>query len=220
MNKLFLLLLCLLVGCRQFTPVTPPPTPVPVPPLPVTVSAASVPMPTRPVTAVSEPRSRQQAQIIEALLSQNDALTAQLATLQTTAETKAVAAAPEPATVIVASPVHPVAPEVENVLVPNADGAIDLAGPERSAPADEPVNPFTVRMTAADQTHEVTLKVGGIVLGAAPSALINDRLVQAGDRIEAFTVERIESDAVLVRANAHLLRLPVSTVPARVRLPL
>jgi hypothetical protein len=116
--------------------------------------------------------------------------------------------------------VSPEVSETESILAPNAEGLIDLTGTGRAGPADEPVNPFAVRTIPADQTREITLKVGGIILGATPSALVNNRLVQAGDRVEAFAVERIESDAVLVRAGAHLLRLPVSTVPARVRLAL
>lgn len=222
MNKLILSLLCLLVGCRHFTPVTPPPVPVAATPLPAIATAASVP-PTRPVTTAYEPRSRQQAQIIEALQSQNEALAAQLAALQTATESKPTPVAAEPATAGAPPPVRavlPEAPETDSALAPNAEGLIDLAGIGRAGPADEPVNPFAVRTIPADQTREVTLRVGGIILGATPSALVNNRLVQAGDRIEAFSVERIETDAVLVRAGAHLLRLPVSTVAARVRLPL
>lgn len=222
MNKLILSLLCLLVGCRHVAPVTPPPVPIAATPLPVIATAASVP-PTRPVTTANEPRSRQQAQIIEALQSQNEALAAQLAVLQTATESKTASVAVEPASAGASPPVRTVPPEAsetESVLAPNAEGLIDLTGTGHAGPADEPVNPFAVRTIPADQTREITLKVGGIILGATPSALVNNRLVQAGDRIEAFAVERIESDAVLVRTGAHLLRLPVSTVPARVRLAL
>ena len=85
---------------------------------------------------------------------------------------------------------------------------------------NEPVNPFAVRSVVESKTREVTLRVGGIIGGTIPSAVVNDQLVLAGDTLDAFTVESIEADAVLLRAGEKRLRLPVAEKPVRVRLPL
>jgi hypothetical protein len=45
-------------------------------------------------------------------------------------------------------------------------------------------------------------------------------LVQVGEIVESLAVERIESDAVLLRHSGKLLRLPVAEKAIRVRLPL
>jgi hypothetical protein len=84
----------------------------------------------------------------------------------------------------------------------------------------EPVNPFTVRTVPPEAMREVSVHVGGIVAGPAACAVVNDRLVQAGETIESLAVERIEPDAVLLRHSGRLLRLPVTEQPTRVRLPL
>ena len=68
--------------------------------------------------------------------------------------------------------------------------------------------------------REIALRVGGIVRGPSPCALINGRPVQAGDRIESLDVVRIEPAAVLLRHGAELLRLPLTEKPVRLRLPL
>lgn len=109
---------------------------------------------------------------------------------------------------------------VEPAITPNAEGVIDLAAIEQAGSAGEPVNPFAVRTAPGDKTREVSLLVGGIILGKSPCAVVNERLVQAGDTIDGLTVERIEASAVVVRAGAHRLRLPVSPEPTRVKLPL
>lgn len=207
MKSLFPFLLVLLAGCRNYAPVTPLPVPTAAP---RAVAPAVSTAPTRPVTMVGDPRSRQQAQLIEALISQNDALAAQLA-----ARPNAPAVRPvmvhEPAAVPAVPP-----PAVDDALAPNADGLIDLVVIDD----DGPVNPFAVRRASDDQTRELSLKVGGIIQGVTPCAVINDRLLQTGDRIEVFIVEAITARAVLVRYGAHRLRLPVSPIPTRVRLPL
>lgn len=108
----------------------------------------------------------------------------------------------------------------ETVIAPNAEGVIDLAAVEQAGSAGEPVNPFAVRTAPGDKTREVSLLVGGIILGKSPCAVVNERLVQAGDSFEGFEVERIEAGAVIVRSGAHRLRLPVSPAPTRVKLSL
>lgn len=114
----------------------------------------------------------------------------------------------------------PVPVVAEPAIAPNAEGVIDLTAIEQAGSANEPVNPFAVRTTPGEKAREVSLLVGGIILGKAPCAMVNGRLVQAGESLEGFEVERIEAGAVIVRSGAHRLRLPVSTTPTRVKLAL
>ena len=104
--------------------------------------------------------------------------------------------------------------------MPNADGVIDLAAVTADTKPGEPVNPFAVRTMSAESVREVTLHVSGILAGAVPCAIINDRPVQAGETVESLLLERIEPDAVWLRFAGRRLRLPASEKPVRVRLPL
>jgi len=218
--KLLLLLLSLgLAGCQ---------TAAPVPALPMPVNPAPEPRPVvtaspAPINFAQEQKIRQQAQFIEALISQNDALTAKFTAVAATPPVPIVAAAtPEPAPVPKPAPLSPPTQAVpaEPVLSPNAEGIIDLAAITADAKAGEPVNPFAVRTVSAEAVREVALHVSGIMSGAVPCAVINDRLVQTGESVESLTVERIEPDTVWLRYAGRRLRLPVSEKPARVRFPL
>lgn len=209
-----------LAGCQS----TPAPSVLPAPTKPVAtlhpgpIVPVAVPA---PATAALEQKLRQQAQYIEALISQNDALTAKF--------TATNSATPPPPTVIPLAlnpaplprpaPVAAMLP-MEPTLTPNADNVIDLVAFVVTEKPGEPVNPFTVRTVPPEAMREVTLHVGGIVAGPMACAIINDRLVQVGEIIESLAVERIEPDAVLLRHSGRLLRLPVSEKSIRVRLPL
>lgn len=191
----------LLAGCQ--TALLPPAEPRPI------VAAPPSPTPAEP-DRILERKLRQQAQVIEALISQNDALAARLGQTPrkveaTSRATLAVVPASEPA-------------KSEPYLSPNADGVIDLTA--TNADKGEDVNPFAVRKVPADATREVALHVGGIIAGPTKCAVINDRLVQAGEAIESLTVERIEPDAVYLRREGQRLRLPVSGSTVRVRMAL
>jgi hypothetical protein len=215
--KSLLTLLCLgLAGCQTAAPLTLPPLPAkPAPEFRPVVAA-----PPAPLNPALEQKVRQQAQYIEALISQNDALSSRL----TAAASAPVATspAPEPAPVAIAPPPAPPLQPVpaEPMLTPNADGVIDLAAVAADAGPGEAVNPFAVRAVSAGAAREVTLHVSGILAGKTPCAVINERLVQTAETVESFTVERIEPDAVWLRYAGQRLRLPVSEKPARVRLPL
>lgn len=182
---------------------------------------------------------RRQAQTIEALLSQNDALAAQLAAVKESAAVSPPSAAPVVPTPPVPAPSMPApvavpnsapapasaavaplppSPTPEPILSPNAEGVIDLTA--APAGAGEPVNPFTVRAVAKETIREVTIQMGGIVAGPTACAVINDRLVEAGESVESLEVERIEPDAVILRRDGRRLRLPVSEKPVRVRMAL
>jgi hypothetical protein len=215
MKITFCLLTVVLAGCQSAPPE--PMLPAPARKMP----AVQLDPPTPPAPPAPDPKIRQQAQLIEALISQNDALTMKLA------QSPPVPVAPQvaPATALVVpptmAPAIPVAPpNHEPAIMPNADGLIDLTATDAAASANEPVNPFAVRNLPEGKTREVTLRVGGIIAGATPCAVVNDRLVQTGDAVDAFTVESIEADAVVLRHADQRLRLPVAEKPVRVRLPL
>lgn len=217
MKFLLPLLLLALCGCRTAAPEAV--LPAPAPTMPVRPPPESVPPP-RPASVAADTGSRQQTQWIEALLDQNDALTARLAALQSAPVAPPAVAAPNPPapTPTVGTPLVPAV--LDPAIVPNAEGVIDLVTIEHTDNADEPVNPFAVRAVPSEKTREVSLVVGGIIQGAAPCAVINQQLVQAGDSLEGFEVERIEASAVRLRLGARHLRLPVSATPIRVKLPL
>jgi hypothetical protein len=191
----------LLAGCR--TAPLPPAEPRPI------VVAPPSPTPAEPDRTL-ERKLRQQAQTIEALISQNDALTAQLGQAPRPIEP---AARVLPATTAVTEAAKP-----EPFLSPNADGVIDLTATDPDK--GEAVNPFVVRKVPTEATREVALHVGGIIAGPTKCAVINDRLVQTGEAIESLTVERIEPDAVFLRREGQRLRLPVSGSTVRVRMAL
>lgn len=220
MKHLLIALVIGLAGC-QTTP------PLRVLPTPAQPMAAIAPPPRPPATAPAatstrlEQKLRQQAQYIEALISQNEALTAKLAAPdgRTPQPRPAAPPTPEPPPLPRPAPVAPT-PPVEPVLTPNAENVIDLVAVMVAEKPGEPVNPFTVRTVPLEAMREVCVRVGGIVAGPTACAVVNDRLVQIGETIESLAVERIEPEAVLLRHSGRLLRLPVTEQPTRVRLPL
>jgi len=220
-----LLALTILVfgGCRTATPIAPLPLPAKSVPEPRPIAVTPAPAATPPPTAALEQKIRQQTQLIEALISQNDALTAKLAAIPPPAEPRAIMAsnAPTPSAqpLPVTPPAAPVsppgpavapAPAAELLLLPNADGIIDLAAASATTPPGEPTNPFVMRAVPPEAMREISLHVGGIIAGPVPCAVINDRLVQSGETIESFADERIEYEAVFLRHGEHRLRLPVA----------
>ena len=119
---------------------------------------------------------------------------------------------PAPATAVTI----PVAAAAEPALTPNAEGVLDLTA---VTDGNEP-SPFTVRSVGTEATRELSLQLAGVIGGAFPCALVNGRPIQAGDTVESLFVVRVETDAVLLRHEEQLIRLPVSAKPARVRIAL
>lgn len=229
MKSLPLFVFMLLAGCRTATPLAPnlPAPKVAADAHSVVVTPAPALPPAPPSAVALEQKLTHQAQLIEALMSQNDALTARLSTPSSPPpeapkpEAAKPAAEPDPHRTItsaVAAAAIPAPIEPANFVTPNADGLVDLTAMD-AAGADA-ANPFAVRRPASDPGKEITLQVTGIITGRTAAALINDRLMQAGDVVETLTVERIETDAVVLRHQNHLLRLPIAEKPAHVRLSL
>jgi hypothetical protein len=182
---------------------------------------AAQPSPPAPVVSPWKQKVKQQAQLIEALVSQNDALNAKLAAnATTTPNPTSPTAIPTPVTNDPPVAPHPEPKPAESFAVPNAEGVIDLVAVTLGQATGEPVNPFAVRMVSAEKTREIALHVGGTVAGENPCAVLNDRLVQPGDVVESLAIERIEADAVILSRGEQRLRLPVAEKPVRVRLPL
>lgn len=102
------------------------------------------------------------------------------------------------------------------ILTLNAESLLDLtAVADRHDP-----NPFSVRNTGTESTRELSLQLAGVIAGAEPCALVNGRPLQAGDTFDSFLIVRVEQDAVLLRHEEQLIRLPVSAKPARLRVAL
>lgn len=205
----FLCVLVLLTGCQSAPSVPVPPPPVALP------RPAALPTP----TPSTEAKLRQQAQFIEALLSQNEALSAQVSAAPERGPYPSPVARALMKPLAAGSPYAPAPtkPAETPVLVPNAEGIIDLAAAATPA-VTEPVNPFAVRTPSGGTGREVALNVGGIIAGPVACATINDRLVQVGEAVEGFTVEEIEAEAVVLRHGTHRLRLVLSGKPVRVRM--
>ena len=241
MKHLLLVFVIALAGCQSAPTATLLPAPAK-PAAPVSPPSALPTVAPAPASAGLEQKIRQQAQYIEALISQNEALTARQAVTPISAPPPANVAPlppqssllspeptplPRPASVPAPLPPPPVpvsAPPIplpqEPTLTPNADNVIDLVAVVVADKSGEPVNPFTVRTVPPEAMREVTLQVGGIVAGPIACAIVNDRLVQVGELIESLAIERIEANAVLLRHSGRLLRIPVAEKPTRVRLPL
>ena len=226
-----LLLPLALAGCHTAAP-----RPLPLPKPPATLPAPVITPPTvaNAVTHIAcDQKLRQQRQFIEALMSQNDALTARLDAMTslpappveespaTAAKSPPRAEPPPNATMPVPPAPSPTPPpaltpvQPELLLAPNAEGIIDLAA--LAVPASEPTNPFAVRYAGVDAARDLMLTVSGIVGGASPVALVNGRAVQVGETIESLTLERCEPDAAIFRRGEHRLRLTVDPKPVRIR---
>lgn len=203
MKVLVPLLVLLLVGCR-----TAPPT-VAVAPL---VAAQPPAPPSAGDDATWEARLRQQRAVSEALLSQNEALRAQLAEVRTTHSVprpEVRNAGPEP------KGIEPAGSALE-ALEPGPDGAIDLIA-VLVADVDDTTNPFVVRQAAEKAARETTLTAQGIIRGATTAALVNGQLLSEGETIAGFLLKRIEGGALVFERGKALVRVRVNGVPVRIR---
>lgn len=214
--KYFLLsVLLVLAGC-QVAPSVPP---SPLSARPVVAPQPAAVAPVAPGASDLAAKVRQQAQYIEALLSQNEALKSELPskTIPSIPATRGPIIPLAVNTRVVTSVTPPLVDTDEPALIPNADGVIDLTA--TTTKAGEPVNPFAVRAAPEGAAREVLVHVSGLIAGPEACAVVNERLVEAGDSVESFRVERIDPEAVLLRLGERRLRLPLSDKPVRVRLP-
>jgi hypothetical protein len=173
-------------------------------------------VPPPPALPVMEPdlatttELRRQRQLVEALMSQNEALQSQLNQRAAYPVVATTPAEPAPSAM-------PVEIEVESSqwLTPNDEGVIDLRAAAALA-AGESINPFVLREPAGPG-EEFMLTVQGIVRGEHPCALVNDRVLTVGDRVGLLRLHRIEPDALFFEWNEFILRIPLHGEPVRVR---
>ena len=252
--KTNLIFVCLLLGACQSSPpaVRPLPDPLPLRERPENLASATIRNDALPAAATRETppsgdaeKLTRQTQWIEALIAQNDALTARLGTLErdpANVPLPAAAAPTSPATVEgaapkppappppPAAPVNPVAlaantaaappaaePPSEStpLLAPNADGVIDTT--VLNAPGNPP-NPFAVRTLPADAVREVTFAVDGIFQGGSPCALINGRVAGVGDLVESLRLTRISPEALVLTGDGFAVNLPLGSTKVRLAL--
>lgn len=204
MKILLLMPVLLLGGCRT--------APVVVPSVPAPVSQAA-PLPGPAHDERWEERLRQQRAVSEALLSQNEALRAQLA------EIRAAKAAPLPEKLEPAKerrrepePADPIPEAIEA----GPDGAVDLVALV-VAEVDANTNPFVVRQAAEKAARETVLTAHGIIRGATTAALVNGQLLSEGETIAGFQLKRIEAGALVFERGKALVRVRVNGVPVRIK---
>lgn len=203
MKQILPSLMLVLAGCQT------PPAPEPV--------AIALPPPTvAPVPPEPTGELRRQRQLVEALMSQNEALQIMLR------EAPRPMALPEPPVVVGAEPRPPSPPEsvppiaeTTNFLMPNADGVIDLVAAAVLA-AGETINPFELRQPTT-VSEETVLTIQGIVRGEHPCALVNDRVLTIGDQLDGLRLQRIEAETLFFVVDEFTLRVPVNEGPVRVR---
>jgi hypothetical protein len=107
-------------------------------------------------------------------------------------------------------------------IVPNSDGLIDLAALDAADPPGALPNPFTVRYRPPASIREVSLAIDAVLIaGKAADAcvIVNGEIYSPGDALEGLTVSSIAPDAIELRADGVLLRIPVGDKPVRLRLP-
>ena len=199
MKQFWPLLMLTLVGCET-------------PPEPSTLTPPIV------TPALPEPTGelRRQRQLVEALMSQNEALQIMLR------EAPRPLAPPEPPVALGSEPRPPSPPESvppiaepTNFLMPNADGVIDLVAAAVLA-AGETINPFELRQPAT-AGEETVLTIQGVVRGEHPCALVNDRVMTIGDQLDGLRLQRIETETLFFVVDEFTLRVPVNEGPVRVR---
>ncbi len=168
--------------------------PAPVPP----------PLPPEPVpTLEQQEQALRREQQLRALVAHADALQAQVRELE---QTKRVEEPPK----VVEKPIAPSRNAPRVAVGPNAEGIIDL-----TAMVADAENPFAVRVLPKDAVREASLCVTGIMAGRC--ALVNGRTVEVGESVEAFQLIDVETDAVVLQRDAHVLRLPVGPKATRIR---
>lgn len=234
----------LLAGCQSAPPVLqpvadlPPMRTQPVALVRDTVRTEGPPataLPERPSAAAAEKLTRQR-QWIEALMAQNDALTARLNSLKHTAAGKIPPPAVPKTQTIGGSPKHePLPPRPASVgsaaasvlasakppsapiplLVPNAEGVIDTTVLNT---AGNPPNPFAVRTLPPGSVREVTFVVGGTFQGGSSCALINGRVAAVGDLVESLRLTRITPTTLTLTGDGFAISLPLGSTKVRLAL--
>ena len=102
--------------------------------------------------------------------------------------------------------------------MPNADGVVEISRALIGAGSDN-ANPFVVRYQPDERMRELSLAIGGVALGANPSALVNGRTLSIGEPWECFSLRAVESDALVFASSDVAVRLPVGDRITKIRIP-
>ena len=106
------------------------------------------------------------------------------------------------------------------IVMPNADGILDLTGIGKPAGPDDTPNPFRPRSSPPTPAREARLSVRSVLVGGGiPAALLNGDVVGIGETWEGMAVAAITDDAVELSQGPFLLRVPVQEEPVLIRLP-
>jgi hypothetical protein len=107
------------------------------------------------------------------------------------------------------------------VVLPNADGVLDLAGAMQAQVFDAIPNPFRNRYHPAQQIQELPLAITVVLVGpppAVPSARINGELYCLGDKFAGLTIAAITADTLELRQGDIRVCVPVQEPPPKLRL--
>jgi hypothetical protein len=107
------------------------------------------------------------------------------------------------------------------VVLPNADGVLDLAGAIQAQAFDAIPNPFRNRYHPALQIQELPLAITVVLVGpppAVPSARINGELYCLGDKFEGLTIAAITADTLELRQDDIRVCVPVQDLTPKLRL--
>jgi hypothetical protein len=120
-------------------------------------------------------------------------------------------------------PVPPPAPSAADLVVvaPDADGVLDEARVASVGDSDGIPNPFRVRARPPLPIVEVRLSIESIVIGGRPdrnAAVINGALYSPGETLDGMRVAAISAEAVELRHNQLLFRVPAQDGPVTLRL--
>ena len=96
-----------------------------------------------------------------------------------------------------------------NVRESRRDSVRDVFAPLRSLPRGKSGGPRKGRST---QGRTTSLKLKGVIVGGNnPIAIINDKFVRIGERIDGYKVVRIEEKQVFLRSGNKTLKLELAS---------
>lgn len=107
------------------------------------------------------------------------------------------------------------------VVAPDAEGVFDEARVASVGDSDSIPNPFRVRTRPPLPVVEVRLSIESIVIGGRPdrnAAVINGALYSPGETLDGMRVAAISAEAVELRHNQRLFRVPAQDGPVTLRL--
>ena len=94
-----------------------------------------------------------------------------------------------------------------NVREPRRDSVRDVFAPLRSLPRGKPQAP----RNRGTQRRTTSLKLKGVIVGGNNSiAIINDKFVRIGERIDGYKVVRIEVKKVFLKSGNKILKLELA----------